>query len=417
MPTERHGKVKHMLRSGEAKVVRRVPFTIRLTRPSKEFTQPIALGIDAGSKTVGISAATEQQELFSAELKPRNDVKTLLKDRGAYRHNRRYRKHRFRPARFNNRTHSKPKGWVAPSVKVKIHNHIQGINLACKILPITSIVIETAEFDTQRLKAMLEGKPLPVGTDYQLGEQYDYYNVRQYVLRRDGYKCAICGHEHGKIRKGSEAKFHVHHIESRRIGGNAPNNLITLCKACHKKYHEGKQPLPKRIRKPIPMRDAVFMGIMRKALIAQAKAMFPDIEVSETHGYITKYRRETAKLQKSHAIDARCVTGYPTAEPLDCIYHIKPVRAHNRSLHADTVQKGGYRESRMGPKYVFGFQMHDRVRFVPDGREGFISARKATGVMALKKIGDAKPFTERTYKKLIRLENRKSLLIERHVTT
>ena len=25
----------------------------------------------------------------------------------------------------------------------------------------------------------------------------------------------------------------VHHIESRKTGGNAPNNLITLCETCH----------------------------------------------------------------------------------------------------------------------------------------------------------------------------------------
>ena len=31
MPTERHGKVRHMLKDGRAKVVKQTPFTIQLT--------------------------------------------------------------------------------------------------------------------------------------------------------------------------------------------------------------------------------------------------------------------------------------------------------------------------------------------------------------------------------------------------
>ena len=56
MPTERHGKVKHLLRTGKAKVVRRCPFTIQLTYCSTKYTQSITLGVDAGSKTIELSA-------------------------------------------------------------------------------------------------------------------------------------------------------------------------------------------------------------------------------------------------------------------------------------------------------------------------------------------------------------------------
>ena len=49
MPTNRHGKVKHLLRSGNAKIVKRCPFTIQLTYESTNHTQPITLGVDAGS--------------------------------------------------------------------------------------------------------------------------------------------------------------------------------------------------------------------------------------------------------------------------------------------------------------------------------------------------------------------------------
>ena len=189
MPTENHAKVRLLLRSGKAKVVRRTPFTIQLTGTCKTYVQDVALGVDAGSKHVGLSATTERKDLFSAELQPRNDVTKLMASRLEMRRARRNRNTRYRKPRFNNRVHSKHKGWLAPSVEVKIWNHIQGIRLVAGILPVKTIRVETAEFDLQRLKAMESGAPLPVGTDYQLGEMYDYYNVRQYVLHRDGYTC------------------------------------------------------------------------------------------------------------------------------------------------------------------------------------------------------------------------------------
>ena len=56
MPTENHRKVRLLLKHGLAVVVGRIPFTIRLTTKSKAYVRPIILGVDAGSKTIGLSA-------------------------------------------------------------------------------------------------------------------------------------------------------------------------------------------------------------------------------------------------------------------------------------------------------------------------------------------------------------------------
>ena len=45
MPTNRHGKVRHLIKDGKAKVVRRCPFTIQLLYSSTSYTQPITLGV------------------------------------------------------------------------------------------------------------------------------------------------------------------------------------------------------------------------------------------------------------------------------------------------------------------------------------------------------------------------------------
>lgn len=152
MPTKRFGKVRRMLKNKEAKVVKREPFTIQLLYKSTTYTQPINLGVDAGSKTIGISATTENKELFCAEVKLRNDIVDLLATRREARRNRRYRKTRYRKARFNNRVSTKTNGWLAPSIHNKIETHLTIIDKITKILPITNIIVEVASFDIQKIK-------------------------------------------------------------------------------------------------------------------------------------------------------------------------------------------------------------------------------------------------------------------------
>ena len=381
MPTARHGKVRRLLNSHLAKVVKRCPFTIQLLYQSTKEIQPVSLGVDAGSKHIGLAATTVQKVLYQEELTPRNDVVKLLSAKRACRHSRRNRKTRYRKPRFNNRVHSKHKGWLAPSVEVKIQEHITAIKNICKILPASEIHVETAEFDLQRLKAMEEGKTFPVGTDYQLGEQYDFYNTRQYVLHRDGYTCQCCG-VHDK-----DVKLHVHHIESRQTGGNAPNNLITLCEHCHKALHEGKIKLPKGKKRGKSHRDAAFMGIMRNTLLERLKKEV-SVPVMMTYGYITKYWREKADLEKSHINDAICISKHPYTKPLDTYYLTKVVRHHNRQIHKANFSKGGIRKRNQAPYLVKGFRLFDKVLY--QGKEYFIFGRRTTGYFDIRTLDGTK---------------------------
>ncbi|MDR1539144.1 MAG: RRXRR domain-containing protein, partial [Clostridiales bacterium] len=83
MPTKRHGKVRRLLKDGMAKVAKLEPSAIQLLYDSAEYTRPISLGVDAGSKTIGISATTEKEELYAAEVKLRTDIVDLLSTRRA----------------------------------------------------------------------------------------------------------------------------------------------------------------------------------------------------------------------------------------------------------------------------------------------------------------------------------------------
>lgn len=387
-------KARKLVKAGKAKVAKRTPFTIKLLYGSSGYTQDVILGVDAGSKTIGLSAVTEGKELFAAEVYPRNDVVDLLSTRREFRRARRNRKTRYRKPRFDNRVRSKHKGWLAPSVEVKIQEHITSIKRVCAILPVTKVVIETAEFDLQLLKAIEEGKPVPQGEDYQKGEMLGHYNVRQYVFWRDGYTCQCCG-AHGK-----GVKFHTHHLESRKTGGNAPDDQTTLCDKCHERFHkkllaaEDLARFGKRRRRST--RDAAFMGIMRKALINRLCKEL-QVPVWETRGYVTKYTRtEVLKLPKSHTNDALAIaqgrSGFSRqtsgVQQISKVYTIKPVRHHNRQLHKATILKGGIRKNNQAPTYVFGFRLFDKVLF--NGIECFVWGRRSSGSFLLRRMDGTK---------------------------
>lgn len=103
MPSERGGRIGYFLRHGKAHVVSRVPFTVQLDYESTTYTQEVSLGVDAGSKHIGVSAGSEKKELLAAQVELRNDVVNLLSTRREQRRTRRNRKTRYRKIRFDNR--------------------------------------------------------------------------------------------------------------------------------------------------------------------------------------------------------------------------------------------------------------------------------------------------------------------------
>ena len=63
-------------------------------------------------------------------------------------------------------------------------------------------------------------------------EQQDYQKLREHVLRRDAWRCQVCG---------SLSNLEVHHKELRsQSGDDSDQNLITLCVACHSLEHGGQ---------------------------------------------------------------------------------------------------------------------------------------------------------------------------------
>jgi len=163
MPTERHGKVRRMLKDGRAVMVRAKPFTIRLTYDTSFYAQNVTLGLDSGYSIVGFSAVSEGKELIAGECKLLDGQAERNKERHDNRRQRRSRK-RYRAPRFDNRRRAE--GWLAPSIQHKLDSHIRLVNLIKSILPVTEVVVEVATFDVQAIK-----NPGIEGKEYQQGEQ------------------------------------------------------------------------------------------------------------------------------------------------------------------------------------------------------------------------------------------------------
>ncbi len=386
-------KAKKLLKKEKAKVVNYAPFTIQLLRWSGETVQPIALGIDSGYSHVGASAITETKEVYSSEFQLRTDLVKLNAERRQYRRARRSRKAWYRKARFLNRGNKK-KGWFAPSIQHKLDSHIKIIEKIKKILPIAKITIEVASFDIQKIK-----NPKIEKEEYQKGESLGFWNVREYVLYRDKHKCKSC--------KGASKDniLNVHHIVSRQTGGDCPDNLITLCKTCHQKFHQGKIKINLKTAKGF--KAETFMSAIRWQLVNKLRAA--KNKVFHTYGYQTKSNRILYGLEKSHATDAFVIAGGTNQLRQSYILNIKQVRRSNRKLYK------GIRShiKNTASRFISDFQRFDKVLF--NGIECFIFGRRKTGYFDLRKLNNLKIHASAKAADCILLETTKTFLTERRV--
>ena len=344
MPTTEQ-KARKLLKHNKAKVIEIKPFTIQLLYQTGETKQDITLGIDSGYNNIGFSAITNKKELLVGEFKLLQGMKERLLEKAMYRKQRRSRL-RYRKPRWNNRTKSKQKGWLAPSLQHKLNSHIKFIDSLYKILPITKCIVEVANFDIQKMN-----NENISGIEYQQGDMMGFWNLREYILYRDGHKCQNPNCKN----KDKKQILEVHHIKYKSLGGtNNPNNLITLCSKCHTSPNHKKGKFlydwcteGKKVR---GFKDATFMSMIRWYLVNNLKEKYNNI--SFTYGYITKNHRIQNKINKTHYNDAFCIAEGINQIRNNKIYKVKQSRRNNRSL--EMFYDAKYIDMRTGEKVSGG---------------------------------------------------------------
>ncbi len=312
-------KARKLLREGNAYVVKAKPFTIRLKRATGETVQPITMGLDSGYETAGFSTITEKAEFLAGELLLPKDQSARIEECRKYQSQRRSRL-RFRDPRFDNRR--RPEGWLAPSIQNKLDAQLGLVDKIRRILPVSSVIVEVAAFDIQKIK-----DPEIEGKQYQQGEQAGYWNLREYILHRDGHKC-----QNPNCRnKAHEKVLQVHHIGYwKEDRSDRPANLITLCDKCHKpENHKDKGFLYGWTPAVKSFRQKTFMTIVRWMLLDRLRAK--GFETSLTFGHVTKSKRIELDIPKSHANDAFVIAG-GEAQMRTAQITFKQSRRNNRSF-------------------------------------------------------------------------------------
>ena len=349
---------RKLLKVGKAKVFRLYPFTILLKKEVTEDPQPVTLKIDPGSKVTGLAILLDSSLIWVAELTHRPQaIKTSLESRRSLRRGSRSRHTRYRQARFLNRT--KPKVWLAPSLRHRVETTLTLVKKLSKLAPVKTIFQELVRFDLQKIE-----NPEISGVEYQQGVLAGY-EVREYLLNKWERRCAYCSAENVPLQ--------VDRIHPKASGGtNRISNLCLACEPCNTK--KGTQDIkiflakkPDILKKILaqakrPLKDATAVNSTRWALFDRLKETGKVIITGS--GGLTKFNRIRLELPKTHFFDAACVGDTPNISVLaNQPLNIKATGHGSRQMCR--TDKFGF-PSRYVPRFklVKGFQTGDIIKAV-----------------------------------------------------
>ena len=385
-------KARILLKEGKAVIYKYDPFTIQLTYATGETKQDCHIGIDTGSKHIGMAITSENKVLFKGEIELRQDVKSNIDTKHIYRRSRRNRKTRYRQPRFLNRKRSDK--WLPPSLQNRVDHTFHWIDTFCSLVSDPILHIEVGKFDTAKMI-----NPEINGVDYQHGQTYGFFEERYFVFARDNYTCQCCGKSKDKI-------LQTHHIIYRSNGGtDRVDNLITVCTDCHTSQNHRKGGIfyqwQEQHKKVKQYKEPPFMNTLRKRIFVA----YPDAEI--TYGSETTPHRKELGLEKTHYNDAITISGITNIkeDPKEWLL-IKQFRKKKRSLHEATARKGRKepncfqkRNSKNTPFYR-GFYLNDKVKVFGHGQIGYITGFTSGGAYVKNVDGEYITIPNKSYKQV-----------------
>ena len=333
MPTRRYGWVRRALKSGKAKAVCTLPFTIQLMYDSATEIQNITLGIDPGRTNIGMATADETGRcLYSSQCETRNrEIPKLMEKRRQHRQasrrgERLARKRLARrlgttmgnilermlpgcekpvmvkdiintESRFNNRR--RKEGWLTPTATQLLRTHLNLVEKVCQILPVSGISLETNRFAFMELEV---GGRLESGVDYQCGPMHGYQSIREALEYLQDGRCLLCG---------ERVIEHDHHLIPRSKGGsNTLANMAGLCEHCHTLVHTNQEAAEKL--------EAIKAGQNKKyGALSVLNQIIPYLvetlskkfngNIRLVSGWETKQFRDENHIDKDHDINAYCI--------------------------------------------------------------------------------------------------------------
>lgn len=402
MPT-RPAKARKLLKSGQASVIRKIPFVIKLNFTLKNpVMQPVTVGIDDGAKYAGIAIVANREKkdnhvVFAGTLFVDNNIRDKMDARRELRKTRRYRL-RYRKKRFDNRTRKKCfvcgqnafKGhetcrlhkrtklgektmksyWLPPSSKARKDAIVRTLTRLARYISINKAIIETGKFDLHKLS-----RPEISGEEYQQGPRYAKDTVKAALIMEYGRKvetdkgidyvarCCYCLNEKGP--------FEVEHIKPKsKLGTDAWHNLTLSCVKCNRK--KGNK-TPEEAGMKLQIRPKPFFAteVFKYANNLQQgknylKKAVNDLgmSVSFTFGQYTSWQRKAFNIPKTHYNDATivAVTTYDSNNKPQLpannspVYSIKPMPAKKRQrFNATCYSPNNKHPKGAGPEQMINF--------------------------------------------------------------
>ena len=445
MPTWRFGRVRHLLNSGQARIISHDPFAIQLLYDTPEVVPvPLIGGIDPGSKHCPIALVqpdghdpAKVQVIVAQEILLRQDIHHQMMHRKETRRNRRARKTRYRPPRYQNHVKSlcsgcgknhPPKVWkkvkrktghtfkrvsngraalcrvcqhqsprpqgqhitpiiLPPTLTNKVDTLTRVIQRWSALFPIARWRVELTAFDTQKM-----ANPAIQGLEYQHGTLAGY-EIKEYLLRRDHHRCVYC---HGA---SGDPILEVEHTVSRAHGGtDRVSNLAIACWTCNHK--KGSRNADQFGFPAIHKQAAKFRAFHYSALTQSYKwALWQTLQtlgipVEATFGYVTKYWRHQHKLSKAQLVDAIIIAAgertWDAPETVTIVHRLKARRPFHHIAHAHT--KGQTIVKNVARRMIAGFALYDQVRVLEGkfaGTVAYLSSLRERKVFQLSTLDGA----------------------------
>ncbi|MCI0714169.1 MAG: RRXRR domain-containing protein [Chloroflexi bacterium] len=257
MPTT-NKRADSLVRRGKAiRRFNRGIFYIQLTGKSKGYTQPIAVGIDPGSKKEAFTVKSEQHTYLNIQADAVTWVEKAEEVSTQMRRTRRSRKTPYRKMRPNR---NQGQFRLPPSTRARSQWKLRIARWLAKLYPITCFVVEDIKATTRKGKG---GKWNQSFSPLQVGKDWFYWQL-SYIAPVDtlqGYETKVQRDKLGLKKNSAKMsdKFEAHCVDSWvlanwYVGGHTePDNkamlFVTPLRFHHRQLHR-LQPEPGGIRKP-----------------------------------------------------------------------------------------------------------------------------------------------------------------------
>jgi len=241
--------------------------------PSDRKTQPIAVGIDPGSKREAFTVKSKAKTCLNVLTDAIDWVKKAIETRKTMRMFRRFRKTPCREPRFNNR---KNKG-MPPSTLARWQWKLRVAKWLSRLFPISDFVVEDVKAKTKGQKKWDSiFSPLEIGKKWF----YDELNKLALVTTKQGWETKALRDELGLKKTHSKLadKFSAHNVDSwvlawSVVGGEKkPDNeslLVIIPLQFHRRQLHALQPSKGNIRRPYG--GTRSLGFKRGSLIKYHK--------------------------------------------------------------------------------------------------------------------------------------------------